>query len=180
MPDSESQLASIELRKLNFEIEKHSRERWWKEDELINQRITWLLTTQGALSGVYGFLKYRIAELKFGMQVSVVTAKTDDYVHTINSLSDGIMLIGLISAVVSLVGISAAMRAQKSLRDQYGTHLGVSENTTRLGHFDATGSPVLCGVAWCAAFVIFQAGSDRPPPDESAAKTDAPTLIRPH
>jgi hypothetical protein len=55
----------VERNTYKLEANKHTQERWWQEDELVNQRTTWLLTTQGVLGTAYGFLVYRIAEVKY-------------------------------------------------------------------------------------------------------------------
>ena len=45
-------------------FDKH-KDYWWHENDLINQRITWLLTSHSLLCAGFAWLKYRIAEITF-------------------------------------------------------------------------------------------------------------------
>ena len=147
---------SIEDIRFNFEVERHARERWWHEDELVNQRTTWLLTTQGVLGAAFGFIKYRVAELTFRMTAEKPEFDVKNYVETLVSLGNGLVAIGIVSSLVSLAGIYAANRAQHHLQTEIGRNLGVTEHTTRLGQIVALGTPCLCAVAWLLAFLIFR------------------------
>lgn len=51
----------LELSKLQLDKEKLARDRWWKEDQLVHQRLTWLLSAHVILGTGYAWLKYRIA-----------------------------------------------------------------------------------------------------------------------
>lgn len=147
---------SIEERKLNFEIEKHARERWWHEDELIHQRTTWLLTAQGVLGAAFGFVKYRIAELAFRIPGEKPEFDYAHYIETLGRFAAALVAIGVLSALVTFVGILAAKKAQGRLREIYGTHMGISPRTTSLGHAVSLSTPVLCVVAWLVAYWLFR------------------------
>jgi ABC-type multidrug transport system permease subunit len=153
---TEDRMASIDERRLNFEIERHARERWWHEDNLINQRTTWLLTTQGVLATAFGFVKYRAAELSFRSPSNTPEFKYDEYVQTLQIFSDGLAAIGIVSSLVSLIGIFAAQKAQRALQRTHGTYLGVASQTTRIGHFVAMFTPILCIAAWLVALAVFR------------------------
>lgn len=148
--------ASVEERRLNFEVEKHARERWWHEDELINQRTSWLLTTQGVLGTAFGFIKYRVAELTFKVPGAQPEFEYSKYIGTLKVFADALVAIGLLGATMSLLGIYAAKRAQGYLRSVYGAHLGVNPFTTRIGHFVSMSTPLLCILAWLVAFAVFR------------------------
>ncbi len=148
--------ASVDERRLNFEIEKHARERWWHEDNLVNQRTTWLLTTQGVLGTAFGFVKYRIAELSFRAIDKPVEFKLPDYVETLRVFADCLTAIGLVSALAAWAGIYAAHRAQRALQASHGPYLGVTEHTTRLGYAVGLSTPMLCIVAWLVALSLFR------------------------
>ena len=147
---------NTDIERLNFDIEKHARERWWHEDHLVNQRTTWLLTTQGLLSGGFGFLRYRISEITDGNPFRTLVLNKQDYVSTLDRLSTSLFSIGFVSFLVSLAGIHAAVLAQQKLAEQYPYVLGVSKQTTRTGQFVARSTPSLCALAWLVAFVMFR------------------------
>lgn len=141
---------------LSFQIEKHARERWWHEDHLINQRTTWLLTTQGILAGGFGFLRYRIADVLNDVLIVIPPGNKNKYVETLNDLSAGLLIIGFVSSLVSFVGIHAAVVAQRNLAAQYAFPLGVAPKTTTAGQFVARATPALCFIAWFLAFFTFK------------------------
>ena len=141
---------------LNFQIEKHARERWWHEDHLINQRTTWLLSTQSILAGGFGFLRYRIAEISNGELTKIVLQNKAVYLETLSTLSLGLLLIGFVSSLVSLAGIHAAVVAQRTLAAQYGMTPGVAPKTTLTGQLVARATPTLCALAWLMAFFAFE------------------------
>lgn len=136
---------------LNLEIEKHAHERWWHEDELVNQRTTWLLTTQGVLGTAYAFVLYRIAEVRYSLEIP---AKFDvcPYIHKLSVFSNFLAAIGIGSSTMSLLGIIAACLAQHALRKKCGNYLGVTRRTTWMGHSVAVWTPILCVVAWMVAW----------------------------
>ena len=47
---------SLECGRLDLEVERTAHARWWQEDSLVNQRLTWLLYSQTVLLAVYGLL----------------------------------------------------------------------------------------------------------------------------
>lgn len=151
--------SSPDERRLAFEKEVHGRERWWREDELINQRTTWLLTTQAVLGTAYGFVRYRIAELTHqNLAKGLPDFDLKPYLETLRVFATCLVTIGIVSSLVTLMGIFAAQWAQKFLQKQYGRHLGVNPLTTRLGHLTALATPSLFIIAWAwAAFLFRQA-----------------------
>jgi hypothetical protein len=132
---------------LQFEIKKHAHERWWREDELVNQRMTWLLTTQGVLGTAFGFILYRIAEVNYSLE-SPPKLYTVHYVNILSLFSNFLVAIGIGSSFMSFMGILAACLAQYSLRKQCGDFLGVTVWTTWMGHLVAVFTPILCVIAW--------------------------------
>ena len=137
----------------NFEIEKYARERWQHEDELINQRTTWLLTTQGVLGTAYGIILYKIAEVKFESAGLCVTS----FIDTLSTFSAFLTALGCGTALVSAVGISTACSAQSALREEHGDYLeyghrrGKAKRTARIGRVVALSTPILCLAAWLVA-----------------------------
>ena len=144
-------------RQLAFEKEIHGRERWWREDELVNQRTTWLLTTQAVLGTAYGFVRYRIAEIMHRNPAKeLFDFDAGPYLDTLRLFASCLVAIGIVGSVVSFVGIYAAHQAQKALQRQYRKSLGVSVHTTRLGHLTALATPSLFIIAWGLAAFIFR------------------------
>jgi hypothetical protein len=130
------------------------RVRWWREEELMNQRLTWLLTTQGLLSAAYGFLQYKLISPTEGKSLSCLPADPHE-IRALHYFGDGIAVIGLGSSVTSFVGILAAVWAQRILSSEcQGFYLGVSPITTSMGQAVALLTPVLCAGAWVAAEVL--------------------------
>ncbi len=132
---------------LALEIEKQAHERWWREDELVNQRMTWLLTTQGVLGTAFGFILYRIAEVNYA-QEDPPKIDPSSYVDILTLLAKFLVAIGIVSSVMSGIGILAACLAQHSLRKQCGKFLGVTLWTTWMGHLVALFTPILFIFAW--------------------------------
>lgn len=148
---------SHDERRLAFEEEVHGRERWWREDELINQRTTWLLTTQAVLGTAYGFVRYRIAELTHqNLAKSLADFKLEPYLDTLRLFAHCLVAIGIIGSMVTLIGILAAHQAQRALQRQYRRPLGVTNLTTFLGHFTALATPALFIIAWALAACWFE------------------------
>jgi hypothetical protein len=141
---------------LDFEKEKHGRTRWWHEDHLINQRTTWLLTSQGLLAGGFAFLRYRIAELAQGHPLTTLSLPLQTYIGTLETLANALFAIGFVSSLVSMAGIGAAIGAQRTLAKQYSQKLGVASWTTFVGQVVAISTPVLCALAWFLAFTVLR------------------------
>ena len=131
--------------------EEHGRQRWWHEDGLVNQRITWLLTTQGVVAGAYGFLVYRICGVAFGAAESMPTGDVDGYLAMLSRYAGLLVIIGIVTSFVSFAGTAAACLAQYLIARKYQFGTGVSAFTTLLGWCTALATPVLCMVAWTIA-----------------------------
>jgi hypothetical protein len=141
-----------------FARELHGRERWWREDELVNQRITWLLTMQAVIGTAYGFVRYRIAEIMYwNLQKGPPDVDAVRYLDVLRLFAVCLVTIGIVGSVVSFAGICAAHHAQRTLQQQYSdTALEVSSLTTGLGHLTALATPLLFICAWLAAAFLFR------------------------
>lgn len=140
---------------LAFDVEKHARQRWWREEDLIRDRITWLLTSHGVVGAGYAWLKHRSAELLVEVAKSSkdadLKASLLAYQTRIQDLSLGLWWIGIVVSIFILVGVTAAVAAQSQLKQQYkeaGFELEVSSFTTWLGHAVALALPALCMIGW--------------------------------
>ena len=47
----------LEERKYRLDVEKHARERLWREDARETQIVTWLLTSQALMGGAFAYLR---------------------------------------------------------------------------------------------------------------------------
>jgi hypothetical protein len=143
----------LEKEKLDLEREKHACKRWWQEDQLIHQRLSWLLTSHGVIGAGYAWLKHRIAEVG----VELATIKCDPvlleaqeaYRDQLIGLSEALVLIGLTISVLILLGVGSALWAQYILQGKYNMYeLSVSKHTTRGGYVSALAMPIVCICAW--------------------------------
>jgi hypothetical protein len=137
----------VERDTFKLEANKHAHERWWQEDELVNQRTTWLLTTQGVLGTAYGFLLYRIAEVRYTLELQE-KLEAGRFVDELERLAGIVAIIGIGSSGMSFMGILAACIAQHCLSRLHGNILGVNKWTTVAGQAVAVFTPLLCIGAW--------------------------------
>jgi hypothetical protein len=153
-------LAKVELQKLEFEKEKHARERWWHEDCLVNQRTTWLIQIEGVLGAAYSFLRYRVVEVAAGIvqgmgSTSKPTLETSNYLATLNQFERALQFVGTSFSILLLVGIVAARNAQVALQRQHPQYfLGVTHETTGWGHIASVAIPTVCVAAWVFSFIL--------------------------
>jgi hypothetical protein len=155
--------------------EQQATERWRHEDELINQRLTWLLSAHALLGSGYAWLKYRIAEITLDAAMrdaatQALTAPALKYTHEIARLMGFLAYVGVFVALFALMGLVAACVAQKRLQARYPTvELGVSQGTTNLGRCAALSLPAACLGGWaymltpdsgrCVAMALVALGS---------------------
>lgn len=114
-------------------------QRWFNEDSLINQRLTWLLLAQGLLFAAYGTLATKFLDsggekAKFALE-----------------LIESIKLFGILFSSTILIGIVAAIAAQMILYFQHkqpGEEIGVHTFTTIAGWLTGVAVPVIFIFAW--------------------------------
>jgi hypothetical protein len=97
------------------------REKWKHEDALINQRVTWLLTSQAFLFTAYGV----IAGLKIAHDARVGQAASDHIWKALSPYSIAELLVVVSASVVMYFlakGILAAIQAMKMLKRQLRNH----------------------------------------------------------
>lgn len=137
----------LETEKLFLEKERIAHSRWWQEDALVNNRLTWLLQSQVVLFAAYGFL-----------------ARTDGKVPVeLKALVAALPWLGFAVCVVIALGVRAAWRAQRVLSDQYskfGIVVGVDPITTTVGRIPGYVMPLIFAGGWgwlfksyCGAFL---------------------------
>jgi hypothetical protein len=128
---------------LRMERYKIELSRWFNEDALVNQRLTWLLASQALLFAAYGGI---------ASKVLAVTCATEVMAATLLSVIPIITWIGRSFAVVILAGIVAAIMAQLHLHRTWTprpAQLGVSTPTTLIGWGTCVLVPIIFLGAWC-------------------------------
>lgn len=86
------------------------------EDELVNQRLMWMITLHGLLFTAYGFsLSAEATSLSAPGLVSTATGELRsayaDFLFTISTLRQAMVLVGIGSSFAALLGVVAACRA---------------------------------------------------------------------
>lgn len=131
-----------------------ARDRWRHEDELINQRLTWLLSAHALLGAGYAWLRYRVAEVRLDLAAQdkppqSLRDEVPRYLAQLDELMGFLALVGLGVTLLVGLGIVAACMAQNRLkRDHPGLALGVSRLTTNLGRCTALAVPAACLLGW--------------------------------
>lgn len=148
-------LALIEREKLAFEKEKDVRKRWLHEDCLVNQRITWLIQTQGVIGAAYAYLRYRVADVQAGLAPGILESKQQAYLDRLHQFERILQLVGMTSSVLLLIGVLAAFSAQHRLKRDYRDYvLGVSPGTTMWGHIAGGTIPAAAVLAWVLSWIV--------------------------
>ena len=111
------------------------------EDELVNQRLTWLITLQGLLFTAYGFsISAEAASLgSKGIEIGASEAARhsyDAFMKNLFSLRHGLSYLGIAIAFAALTGILAACRA---IRDDVSVMHGLPVK-------DLAGKPLFPGI----------------------------------
>ncbi|MDR4503834.1 MAG: hypothetical protein MRK01_03455 [Candidatus Scalindua sp.] len=136
----ENEKLKIEKSKLNLEEEKLARSRWWHEDSLVHNRLTWLLQSQIILFAAYGWFA----------RVARPTPK-------LSALLDLLPILGISVCIVIVVSVNAAWKAQKVLSQEYAGkefNLNVSDYTSRRGRVAGHGLPSIFLLGW--AYMLYK------------------------
>lgn len=123
----------------NPEKEKLYYTRWESENTLINQRLTWLLISQGLLFAAYGTIGTKAIEA------------CGDKAQLLYETIRVVRIAGIAFAILVLIGIAAAIRAQFILhrtRIPPISTIGVSTPTTILGWANCLLIPIVFLAAW--------------------------------
>jgi len=132
----------IQKNKIYFddkEEEKIYYSRWENENTLVNQRLTWLLISQGLLFGAYGTIGTK--------SIDACKEKSEFLIKIVNSISTA----GAVLSLIILAGILAAIVAQIKLHNIYkpkGSTIGVCTITTLVGWATCLAPPAIFLFAW--------------------------------
>lgn len=92
------------------------------EDDLVHQRITWMITLHGLLFAAYGFSLQPQATVLLGSEAT--RAGSAQFIHDLEKLRVGMAFAGVFVGVAVLAGVIAAFRAirkdEAALRDALG------------------------------------------------------------
>ncbi len=132
MCDKEREM-EISEKSFLLEYEKVARSRWWQEDSLVHNRLTWLLQSQIILFAAYGWF-----------------VRTEDPTEKLLALTNLLPVIGLLICLIIAISVSAAWKAQEVLVKEYSGKfiLGVSDSTTKSGRIAGKWLPIIFGVSW--------------------------------
>lgn len=86
------------------------------EDELVHQRMTWLMTLQGLLFTAYGFSMSGEASALTSKGLdsnptALATEALSRFTSNLNNIRYGLVLLGILASAAALVGVLAAFRA---------------------------------------------------------------------
>lgn len=132
---------------------KTARERWIYEDALVNQRMIWLLQSQGLLFAAYGLVAKSVFDGKLaaasGSPGMSGTAELAEPLRRVFSL---IPLLGIGMSIAIALGVFAAWSAQERVGRDFARHsqvpVGVSKETTFLGRLTAVLLPLFFVSGW--------------------------------
>lgn len=110
------------------------------EDDLINQRLTWLIASQSLLFAGYAVL------------LTAEREKVEASKHLLDALAKWLPLLGVGLAALAFIGVLAAVVASTILKVRYKRPtFGVHWSTTWAGWVVALLFPVLFAAAWLLA-----------------------------
>jgi hypothetical protein len=127
----------LEAEKIFIEKRKLAHARWWQEDSLVNNRLTWLLTSQSFLFAGYGF---------------IARASHTNLTPEQQALIKALPWLGLSICIVIALAIKAAWDAQGILESRYCDELrikvGVDDETNSAGRIPGSLLPVIFVCCW--------------------------------
>jgi hypothetical protein len=132
--------ASLEERKFQLDLEKHARERLWREDARIGQALTWLFTSQALLGGSYAYLKQQ-----------VIVAMERNWVMpwmTLRKFVEYFPFVAVALCLVFLCTVLAIGRAQTAVRRAYPQVFDGESWLARAGPAGPASIGVLFTVGW--------------------------------
>ncbi|TWW09427.1 hypothetical protein E3A20_14400 [Planctomyces bekefii] len=106
---------------------KEPAELWQREDDLINHRLTWLLTSQGLLFAGYGWIFPQ---------------------PQLSGLAWVVAYLGLISSLLIAAGLVGAVIAQLILRKRHGHKLYIHFVCAIIGWATAVGLAIVFAGGW--------------------------------
>lgn len=132
---------------------KTARERWVHEDALVNQRMTWLLHSQGLLFAAYGLVAKSVFDGKLatasGAPATPGAAELAEPLRRVFSL---IPVLGIGTCIAIALGVFAAWSAQERVGRDFARSsrvpVGVSKETTFLGRLTAVLLPLFFVSGW--------------------------------
>lgn len=143
----------LDTEKLQFERQKHMRERWWQEGAVISHRLNWLLASQAVLGGAYLYLSQRIAFIATSLGPNVQGADLTTY----RLLRLGLPLAAFMCMAFIYVGIRASHSVQSEIEKQdSGGQLMASTRAVWTGKLSSGALAFGFVIAWAVAFFCFR------------------------
>jgi hypothetical protein len=141
------------IQSVNADKESTIRSRWWREEDLVNQRLTWLFASHGLLAVGYAWLRYRIADIRYNPDdFSDGPVDATAYIRELQDLMNILAGVGAGVAFFVLCGLMAAWYAQRLIWARNPElDLGASIGTTNTGRIVALCVPMACLFVWAYA-----------------------------
>lgn len=155
---------------LKLKITEHARERWWHEDSLVHNRLTWLLQSQVILFASYGLIArimvkftekdiVHLSNMESSESVKpsinnelsdkITTELNQDALLNLDALLNALPWMGLAICLIIYISVNAAWEAQRKLQDEYSTiQLGVHEKTSIGGRISGYCLPLIFFLGW--------------------------------
>ena len=142
MHNKEKKMSTTEHSMIDCDNIEHIRKLWEHEDNLINQRMTWLGVTQTILFAAYGLL------------LTVKLPEGDPNIENQKELITLLPIIGLATSILILVGIIAAIFAMKEIKKQCKLDcLGIKNHIIYMGLTCGVGLPIVFVIAWLCILI---------------------------
>jgi hypothetical protein len=129
------------------------REKIVHEDDLVHQRITWVITFNGLLFTAYGFSLGADAASIIALANGATTEQIAAYnslASTILTLRVGMVAVGIASSLAALLGVAAAYRAIRDDEAQFSAYRTATDTVTWLplsiGRVSTNVAGMLCGL----------------------------------
>jgi hypothetical protein len=100
---------ALERERFEFDQQKHMRDRWWLEENAVNQRLSWLLTSQAFIGAAYAYLLQQIV--------------SNPPAANLKQIALGLPLFAALLCFCVLIGILAAHEAKEDLRKMVPKHM---------------------------------------------------------
>jgi hypothetical protein len=128
------------------------------EDSLINNRLTWLLVSQGLIFGAFSGLFVPISNLVFKLEEKCDSNALISTLINLQFFQFILGILGLSIVCVCYVSINAALLSIDEIKNKFN-HLaaatklpeltgGGSEGAVRMGAISSSGIPIVLGCVW--------------------------------
>lgn len=185
----ETKKIQLESEKLILETTRTAHSRWWQEDALVHNRLTWLLHSQTVLIATYGYFHSKKQEAKSSSNLMIDLNASQQVLNGLgnrenivlsgvgrvsviksdqqrkegdNDTIDIVPWVGFLICIVIFFGVHAARTAQRYLKKEYAEKrigVGVTDETSRGGMLTSYLIPLVFIFGWGYVFGRFYWGA---------------------